>query len=269
MKQGQRIGIFGGTFDPIHCGHLRAARLIERMFHLDKILFVPASVPPHKARPDMAPAADRMKMVRLALGRRVRWTACSIEIRAAGPSFSILTIDKLRRRFPRARFFFITGADAFLEIRTWREWKRVLANCPFIVMARPGFDPESAARALGPAYRKGIRRIKGQAWAAEVDHRATLGVPAAVKGRSFAAAQAENEMETGRIFLASIDALPISSTGIRKLAGDGQSLAGFVPPAVAAHIRTQGLYQNRPVIQKGRQTRPKPECAQRRTRTDP
>lgn len=245
MKRGQRIGIFGGTFDPIHSGHLWAARLIERMFRLDKILFVPASVPPHKARLDMAPAADRMKMVRLALGRRARWTASSIEIRAEGPSYSILTIDKIRRRYPRARIFFITGADAFLEIKTWREWKQVLERCPFIVMTRPGFDPESAAWALGPAYRKGIRRVET------------------------AAALTENELETGRIFLASIDALPLSSTGIRKRAGEGQSLVGFVPPAVAAHIRTQGLYRNRPTAPTGRQARSMPECAQRRTRTDP
>jgi nicotinate (nicotinamide) nucleotide adenylyltransferase/ribosome silencing factor RsfS/YbeB/iojap len=159
MTRRERIGLFGGTFDPIHNGHLQAARLVQRRFGLDRVFFVPAAVPPHKGRPDMAPARDRLRMTALTVAGRKSWTASPVELRAGGPSYSIRTIETMRRRFPRARLFFIVGADAFREIRTWREWESVLRRCVFIVMTRPGSRLNAAAGVLGPAWKKALRRV--------------------------------------------------------------------------------------------------------------
>ncbi|MDD8027202.1 MAG: nicotinate-nucleotide adenylyltransferase [Acidobacteriota bacterium] len=222
MSRPERIAIFGGTFDPIHAGHLRSARIVGRRLGLDRILFVPASIPPHKARPGLAAAADRYRMVRLAVAGRKDWTASPVEIRAGGTSFSIRTIERLRRRYPRARLFFIAGADAFREIKTWREWERVLQSCLFIVTTRPGAGLDAAAKGLGRAYGGRVR---------------TLRPGVAVREADFA---------PGRIFLLKIDALPVSSTAIREKARRGESLRGLVPSAVAAYIRSRKLYEASP-----------------------
>jgi nicotinate-nucleotide adenylyltransferase len=219
MKRPRRIAIFGGTFDPIHAGHLRSAGIVGRRFGLDRILFVPSSVPPHKARPDMAPAAERYRMVQLAVAGRANWTASPVEIRAGGTSYSIRTIERMRRRFPRAHLFFITGADAFRDIKTWREWERVLRSCVFIVTTRPGTGLASSVRSLGPGYADRIR---------------TLGRTDAVR---------EDDLVAGRIFLVPIEALPVSSTEIRERARGGRPLGRLAPPAVAARIRARGLYR--------------------------
>jgi nicotinate-nucleotide adenylyltransferase len=219
MSRPQRIALFGGTFDPIHAGHLRSARAVGRKLGLDRIFFIPASLPPHKARPDMAPAADRYRMVRLAAAGRQGWTASPIEILAGGTSWSIRTIERMRRRFPRARLFFITGADAFREIKTWREWRRVLDSCTFVVTTRPGADLAASVRGLGRTF---------------ADRVMTLGPGEAVL---------EAELRPGRILLLPIEALAVSSTAIRDRARRGESLRGLVPPAVAAYIKAKGLYR--------------------------
>jgi nicotinate-nucleotide adenylyltransferase len=214
-----RIALFGGTFDPIHAGHLRSAAVVGRRFELDRILFVPASIPPHKARAGMAPASDRYRMVRLAVAGHPGWSASPVEIRAGGTSYSIRTIERMRLRFPRAVLFFITGADAFRDIRTWREWQRVLRSCAFIVTTRPGCGLDESVRSLGPAYAGRI-----------------FDIGAAGRVR-------EADLAPGRIFLAPIAALPVSSTDIRARARQGLSLRGLVPPVVAAHIEAKGLYR--------------------------
>jgi nicotinate-nucleotide adenylyltransferase len=234
MTRPPRIGLFGGTFDPIHAGHLRAARLVGRRFGLDRVFFIPAAVPPHKARPDLAPARDRMKMTALAVAGRKDWTASPIELRSGGTSYSIRTIEAMRRRFPRARLFFIVGADAFLEIRTWRSWERVLRSCAFIVMTRPGSRLRDAGAVLGPAWEGIVRRVgPGSRPGGDED-----GPPA--------------------VYLLPIEALPVSSTQIRALARRGRSLAGKVPRAVAVHIRTKRLYREPGASRRGSSAHPDP-----------
>ena len=227
MTRAPRIGLFGGTFDPIHNGHLRAARLVQKRFGLDRVFFIPAAVPPHKARPDMASARDRLRMTALAVAGRDSWTASPVELRAGGPSYSIRTIETMRRRFPRARLFFIVGADAFLEIETWREWERVLRRCAFIVMTRPGSRLKAAAAVLGPAWKSALRPVApGQ--------RLTNGI-----------------FDPPGVFFLPIAALSISSTEIRARAREGRSLAGLVPRAVADHIRTKRLYREHSAPRRG------------------
>ena len=215
----ERIGLFGGTFDPIHLGHVQAAREVLARFGLDRILFIPSCLPPHKERKGMAPAQDRLWMVELACAGEPRFAASSIEVDAGGRSYSILTLERIRALHPEALVFFILGADAFLEIGTWREHERVLEEALFIVMTRPGFRLEEAAGVVPGTLRSRVRAlIEGEA----VDE-AVLRGP--------------------RIFLLPIRALDVSSTEVRRRVRAGEPVAGLVPEAVAEYIHSHGLYR--------------------------
>ncbi|HEX2694595.1 MAG TPA: nicotinate-nucleotide adenylyltransferase [Acidobacteriota bacterium] len=215
----ERMGLFGGTFDPIHLGHLRAAREVLEKFALDRILFVPSFIPPHKERKGMAPARDRLRMVELACAGEPRFAASSIEVDAGGRSYSILTLERIRGLYAGARVFFILGADAFLEIGTWREHERVLDESLFIVMTRPGAHLEDAVEVVGEPLRSRVRAIAE----GETVDEALLG--------------------GHRIFLLPIRALDVSSTEVRRRVRAGETVAGLVPEAVGDYIRTHGLYR--------------------------
>jgi nicotinate-nucleotide adenylyltransferase len=198
-----KIGIFGGTFDPIHSGHMAVARAALRRFRLDRIYFVPSGQPPHK--PDRQPTAflHRYTMVALACAGEPRFAPSLLE---AGPdldgrqrSYSIDTLRRMRRQYPRARLCFILGADQFLTLPTWKEYRKLTKLCEFIVASRPSFrlSARDAAR-IAPATPV---------------HRLTT-VQASV-----------------------------SSTAIRRRAQQGDSLRGAVPPTVEDYIRSVGLYQ--------------------------
>ncbi len=215
----ERMGLFGGTFDPIHLGHLQAAREVRERFALDRILFVPSFIPPHKERKGMAPARDRLRMVELACAGEPRFAASAIEVDAGGRSYSILTLERIRTLYPGARVFFILGVDAFLEIGTWREHERVLEESLFIVMTRPGARLEDAAEVVGEPFRDRIRAI--------------------VDGEPFD----EAWLEDFRIFLLPIRALDVSSTEVRRRVRAGEKVADLVPEAVGGYIRSHGLYR--------------------------
>ncbi len=216
-----RIGLFGGTFDPVHLGHVRAAGEALQAFRLERVLFIPSHLPPHKHGGTAATPADRFRMVELACEGRPGFMASSIEIDAGGRSYSYLTLAAVRERFPRAEPFFIVGVDAFLEIGTWREYERLLDECRFIVTARPGSDLEAASGVLDGRLRDSTFRVRG---------RRPLG--GSILGRY-------------RVFLLPIAALDISSTDVRARVRDGRSLDGLVPPSVEAYIRDHQLYLDR------------------------
>jgi nicotinate-nucleotide adenylyltransferase len=217
----ERIGIFGGTFNPIHSGHVRAAAEVQKRFSLDRVLFIPSSVPPHKTTEEIAPARDRMRMVELALRRRRRLVPSPIEVREGGTSYSILTLRRIKQLHPRAWIFFVLGADAFLEIETWREWKRVLEQCLFIVMTRPGFRLGAARGVLGNQFREKILDVR----------------PSARVRESWFAAF--------RVFCVAIPALDVSSTDIRRRVRQGKSVRTRVPRAVEQYIKDHRLYLKR------------------------
>ncbi|MCX6566507.1 MAG: nicotinate-nucleotide adenylyltransferase [Candidatus Aminicenantes bacterium] len=219
MKQASRIGLFGGTFDPIHRGHLQAAAAVRSRFRLDRVLFIPSKTPPHKRRPDMASAADRLAMVESAVWGRRGLEASSVEVKSSRTSYSINTLAKIRKMFPGSRLFFILGADAFLEIKTWREWRRVLDQCVFVVITRPGSSLRAARAVLEPEYRGRTAAV-----------RKTTDIDARIRaGRT--------------ILFFRIDALPVSSTEIRRKVRGGLPIGGLVPAGVAARIRLGKLYQ--------------------------
>ena len=133
-----KLAIFGGTFDPIHEGHLALAREAAARFQLDRVLFVPAAHPPHKAGVTHAPYADRVRMAELACQGDARFEVSRIEEDTAR-SYSIVTIEKLRARLaPGDQLYFLIGADAFAEIGTWHRWRDVASGVRFLVASRPG-----------------------------------------------------------------------------------------------------------------------------------
>jgi nicotinate-nucleotide adenylyltransferase len=135
-----RLAIFGGTFDPIHNAHLAIARLAADHFRLDRVLFVPAARPPHKGGVTHASYEDRVRMIELACPDDPRFEVSRLE-QATERSYSIDTIEKLRARLqPADELYFIIGADAFAEIRTWRRWRDVAAAVTFLVVSRPGHE---------------------------------------------------------------------------------------------------------------------------------
>ena len=139
-----RLAIFGGTFDPIHKGHLAIARKAARHFRLDRVLFVPAYHPPHKAGVTNATYDDRVRMAELACGGRAGFEVSRLE-EGTERSYSIDTIERVARMAPEDELCFLIGADAFGEVRTWRRWRDVARAVRFLVVSRPGWDYETPA----------------------------------------------------------------------------------------------------------------------------
>lgn len=216
----KKIGLFGGTFNPIHLGHLRAAEFVQEKFSLDQVLFIPSFIPPHKDSTEVASPSHRLKMIELAVAPFSRFVASSIEIDAKGKSYSIVTLNKIKKHYPQAQIFFILGIDAFLEIDTWKDYEKVLEKCFFIVISRPGYCLEEAEKKLNKEYKK---------------HMVKLPPSEKVKMDRFL---------FSRIFLLPMEALDIASTEVRKKIRDGASLKGLVPDTVQAYIRKNKIYQN-------------------------
>ena len=214
-----RIGIFGGTFNPIHKGHVKAALEVQKTFLLDKVLLIPSYIPPHKGSPDVAPPSDRLQMVKLAVASYPQFVPSPIEIEAKGKSYSILTLAKLKKQFPDTVMFFILGVDAFLEIDTWREYRKVLEQCHFIVISRPGYDLNEAKKLLKGNYSERMVQVSKTT---KLD---------------------KLMLHRYKIFLLSIDALDMASRDIRKKVKMGKSVSGLVVEAVEKYIQTNKLYQ--------------------------
>jgi len=134
----QKIGVLGGTFNPVHYGHLAAAEEVRDRLKLDRVLFVPAFLPPHKDE-ELPSAVQRLEMVRLAVAGNAHYAVSDIEIKRGGRSYTIDTITELQMKYPGAELYFLLGIDSFLEIRTWREWERLLTLCSFVILSREGY----------------------------------------------------------------------------------------------------------------------------------
>ncbi|MBI2166908.1 MAG: nicotinate (nicotinamide) nucleotide adenylyltransferase [Candidatus Omnitrophica bacterium] len=136
-----KIGILGGSFDPVHAGHLSLARESEAQFKLDKILFIPARIPPHKQEdPSLAPASHRARMVELAISGAPRWELSDLELRRPGVSYTVETLLELRKIYPEPhQIFFIVGADSLADLKKWKDPEEILRLSEWIVAPRPAF----------------------------------------------------------------------------------------------------------------------------------
>jgi nicotinate-nucleotide adenylyltransferase len=219
-----RVGLFGGTFDPIHFGHLRAALEVKEGFGLAEVFLIPAAIPPHKAREGMAPAPDRLHMIELAVEGVPGLTASDVEIRREGPSYTIDTVRHFRRELSHAaEVFLIMGLDAFLEIDTWKAYHELLSLVSVIVISRPDADGlvcDRGAKTLEDFFRARIS--------------ADLTVSGSPDGFS------SPQIRGVRLF--TVTALDISSSRVRELVRTGRSIHFLVPAAVQECILTRGLY---------------------------
>jgi nicotinate-nucleotide adenylyltransferase len=217
-----RLALLGGTFNPIHLGHIHAARVVRARFRLDRVLLIPSSIPPHKEDLDVASVEHRFNMVKLAVLDDPDLEASPIEIESPGPSYSIHTLERLAVEHAESHIFFILGIDAFLEIDTWREYRRVLDRCAFIVLSRPGYNLEAAHGVLGGDLEERFVSFK----------------------------DGEDPQDPGfperPIFLTDIDALDIASSRIRELVRTNTSITGMVAESVHTYIKEHGLYKMNP-----------------------
>jgi len=221
---GPRIGLLGGTFNPIHLGHLRAAEEVLEALALDRILFIPSAVPPHKqdaANDPIARATDRLEWVELAIGDHKAFEIDRIEIDRPGPSYLVDTLHEIRRRDPEAAPpVFIVGEDAFAEMGEWRAPEEIFAATDLAVMTRP---PGGLER-LGDR----IPEIVREAYDYEESGR-----------------HASHRRAGTRIDLVSITALDISSSMIRRAKREGRSIRYLVPETVREAIERSGCYAPR------------------------
>jgi nicotinate-nucleotide adenylyltransferase len=215
-----RLGILGGTFNPIHYGHLAAAEEVRNRLKLDRILFIPSSLPPHKLEEDVPSAVQRMDMVRLATGDNPSFEPSDIEIKRGGRSYTIDTIEALRRVYPDTELYFITGLDSFLEIQTWHEWDRILTLCGFVVLSRPGYRFADLAK---------IDFMRSTAKELDGLDRGDLR-QAMVRSGVFT------------VYLETIPLYDISSTDIRGRVKAGDSIKYLLPDAVETYIIKNKLY---------------------------
>ena len=223
-----RLGIMGGTFDPIHLGHLRAAEEIYCAFGLDRLIFVPAARPPHKEEAVAASALHRDEMVSLATVFTPYFTVSSIELQRPGMSYSVETVREFQKiSGPQTTLNFIVGVDAFLEMSGWRQAKELFALARVIVTARPGWRLDEVERLLTPEQ-----------------HR-LLGNPSFryLKISGIDPERVEQEFTPRQVLLVEVVSLDIASREIRQLVEEGRSIRHLVPDTVAAYMAKNRLYQ--------------------------
>ena len=218
-----KLGLLGGSFNPVHHGHLAIARQTREALGLDQILFIPTNHPPHKPNGSLAPAQDRYEMVRLAIASDPSLAISDVEIRRPGKSYSIDTIRLLQQEHgARTQLFFLIGLDAFLDFPSWREPLTLLELCPFVVLSRPGLSFRSlSTMALLPPI--------PQASLADLD-----------AGRI---SQLEVSLGTQRLTYLQLPPCMVSASDIRSRIRRGLSVANLLPPLVESYILQHHLYQ--------------------------
>jgi nicotinate-nucleotide adenylyltransferase len=223
MNGRKRIAIYGGTFDPVHLGHLEVAKRVSELFEIDELLFMPAQVAPHKLTRPVTPAIHRYAMLVLATQDEPRLRVSTFELEAPDRRYTVDTLAHLKSEFGEsADLFFVMGADSWSEITTWREWERLLALVNHIVVTRPGY--EINADLVNARVRERIVDLRG----------ATQSRASIVK-----------EDAGEKIFITDAVMLEYSATDIRRAlrADDWSEVARLVPPAAADYIRKYELYR--------------------------
>lgn len=224
MKRRKRIALYGGTFDPVHLGHMAVAKGLIKAFELDEVLFIPAHVAPHKRDTRVSPPLHRFAMLALATEDEDALSISTVELEAPQRPYTVETVAHLQHELgPGAQLFFVMGADSWSEITTWREWERLLLMTDHIVVARPGYDLSMAS--VTPTIRQRIVDLRG------IDIGEIVARVA--------------ELEEPRLYVTDAVFMDVSATAIRDNISDGESIEWFslVQPQVGNYIRKYGLYK--------------------------
>ena len=213
-----RIALYGGTFDPVHAGHLEVARGVLQLFEIEKVLFIPAQMAPHKIGRPVTEPIHRYAMLALATQNDPQLSISTFELDAPNRRYTVETVDHFQRALgDSTELFFIMGADSWSEITTWREWERLLSMTNHIVVTRPGYEP--AATHVG-AISERIVDLRGGKMPPQSD-------------------------VTKKIFFTDVAMRDVSATSIRRLASEGrvEELAGLVSGPVLEYIKKYGIYR--------------------------
>jgi nicotinate-nucleotide adenylyltransferase len=234
------IGLFGGTFDPIHRGHMALARAARERYKLGRVLFVPANIPPHKQQHQRSDFSHRYAMIALATEQEKDFLPSLLEApqdldgsglrgkkaesREAKPNYTIDTVKRLKQSFKKAdRLFLLIGIDAFADIASWYQPEALFKECEFAVASRPGYSLADVANSLPPTLR-----------------------PRAEATKPFQKQAATGDLVLSGATIHLLDGIyqPVSSTAIRQAAAAGKALGRFVEPPVAEYIKKMGLYKS-------------------------
>jgi len=214
----KRIALYGGTFDPVHAGHLEVARRVLQLFEIEKVLFIPAQMAPHKIGRPVTEPIHRYAMLALATQDDPQLSISTFELDAPDRRYTVDTVAHFQRVLGDAtELFFIMGADSWSEITTWREWERLLSMTNHIVVTRPGYEPVTTQ--VGKIS-EGIVDVRG--------------------GKSPAPAEGAK-----KIFFTDVVMKDVSATSIRRLASEGrvEELTGLLPGPVLEYIKKYGIYR--------------------------
>jgi len=201
----KKIGVLGGTFDPIHNAHLLLAEQARESLGLERVIFIPAKAPPHKRKARLAPAADRLRMVHLATQGNSGFAVSDIELRRRGPSYTVDTIRALKRQLEReSRLFFLIGGDTIGELPIWRNIRALVRLCEIVPLTRPGAPPPRVGELAKAIGKEEARALVGR--------------------------------------LIEMPLMDISATDIRRRVAEGRSVRYLVPEVVREYIQRKGLY---------------------------
>ena len=221
-----RMGVLGGTFNPIHFGHLHIAKTIQKIFSLTQVQFVVATTPPHKLPEGLIPFNHRYAMVSLAIAGRPSFIPSMIELEPQASPFSVDTMDKLSCCVGQNKWnlYFIAGGDSLVEVKSWRESEKLLTSYNFVFAMRPGVQLPDLGEVLPEIA---IGRVRNLTGLRPVQIRRVI---------------AQEPSQENRIYIVDIDAPDISATDIRRLVSMGKSIQRMVPEPVCEYIRKLDLY---------------------------
>ena len=220
----QRIALYGGTFDPVHAGHLEIARRVAEVFDIETVLFIPAQMAPHKIGRPVTEPIHRYAMLALATQDDPRLRISTFELEAPDRRYTVDTVDHFKRELgDSTELFFIMGADSWSEITTWRAWERLLTMTNHIVVTRPGYEPSTTHVGAISERIEDLRNLEG-----------------------VGALQGDVRDDGARIFLTDVVMKDVSATDIRRRASEGrfEELAGLLPGPVLEYIQKYRIYKN-------------------------
>ncbi len=205
------IGVFGGTFDPIHCGHIAVAEFLTQTYPLQEIHFIPCQTPPHRTMPHATPA-QRLEMIKLAIAGHKSWIADDIDLQRPGPSYMVDTLELLHQRQPLDSWCLILGMDAFLQLDQWKDWHKILTQTHLLVVNRPGYNADETHWSHHILKQKGVANF-----------------------------QELKRYKTGKILILTMPPVATSATQIREQ--NPINIPYALPPAVLKYIQEQRLYK--------------------------